>query len=225
MNKKKVLLSVLAIVLICVISVTGTLAYLTLNTAAVTNTFVAAGGGQLIDETNGGKFVLDESLAVKKMETVNGEPVFLGQYELNTTAARVTSNSYDVLPGAVLPKDPAVTITQKTSVPAYLYVEIVDGTTGGIFSWTIADNWTKLDGVTGKNGGTVYVYNTVLTNTSCPTGSIPVLKDNKVTVANADDLQLGDAGKTISFYGYLAQATIGDVSTASGVYQAAFPTT
>ena len=51
MNKKRTLLTVVALILVCVLSVMGTLAYLEAKTTTVTNTFVAAGGpGPFIDD-------------------------------------------------------------------------------------------------------------------------------------------------------------------------------
>lgn len=212
MTKKKVILSICALVLVCVISISGTLAYLKVTTQApVVNTFVAAGGGSLLEAT--GSFVLDESKANKAGNV----------YTLNT-AERVTENSYEVLPGSSVPKDPTITVKGKNDVAAYLYVEIVDGTSN--INWSIADGWTRLDGVTGKYGGAVYVYKDTLANPTDVAGgatyTITVLKDDKVTIGNVENLELGD-GKTMTFYAYLAQAVIdGAVADAKTVYNTAF---
>ena len=48
--KKKLLLAALALVLVIAMTVAGTLAFLKEESASVTNTFIAAGGGQLIDD-------------------------------------------------------------------------------------------------------------------------------------------------------------------------------
>lgn len=213
MTKKKVILSICALVLVCVISISGTLAYLKVTTQApVVNTFVAAGGGSLLEAT--GSFVLDESKA-NKVGNV---------YELDTTD-RVTGNSYEVLPGTTVKKDPQIRVTGKNDVAAYLYVEIVDNT-GANLTWSIADGWTRLDSVTGKNGGAVYAYNTTLANPEGTEGgatyTMKVLKDDKVTIGNVEELGLGD-GKTMTFYAYLAQAVIdGAVADAKTVYNTAF---
>ena len=62
MSKKKTLLTILAVMLVCCIAVVGTLAFLTETTdKAVVNTFTAAGGGKLIDEL----YVLCRRLAHK----------------------------------------------------------------------------------------------------------------------------------------------------------------
>ena len=48
-KRKKNLIVIMALVLVCAVSVVGTLAYLTQKADPVTNTFVAAGGGVIID--------------------------------------------------------------------------------------------------------------------------------------------------------------------------------
>lgn len=216
MSKKKTILSILAIILICVISVTGTLAILKATTkeTPVVNTFVAAGGGSLFTDASGA-LVLDESQAVKGEDST---------YTLDTSK-RVTTNSYEILPGTTVPKDPTVQVTGKNAIPAYLFVEIVDATNANL-TWTAADGWSEVSGVTAPHGGSIYVWNTTLADTANTEGgatySISVLKDNKITVADVEDLALGEEGQTITFYAYLAQAVIGDsVAEAATVFNTA----
>lgn len=91
---KKKLLIALAIVLVIAMSVTGTLAYLTANTGAVTNTFTV---GKVFDE--------EDSDTHKNFELlehgITGKP---GEYTL--TAEEVSGNEYTVMPGVNIPKDP-----------------------------------------------------------------------------------------------------------------------
>lgn len=217
MSKKKTLLTILAVVLVCCIAVTGTLAYLTekVNTPVV-NTFTAAGDGKLIkdddkDDTNGKEgFFLKESEVEQKAngsydyKLVNGEKV------------EVDKNSYKVLPGTNLPKDPYIRIVGKTEVPAYLYVEVVDGLANSGLSYTMATCWTKLTGVTGNNGGQIYVYNNgeLVTDETIALSQISLLAGNQITVG--DDVKItGTNGIQLSFYSYLAQASAGtDATTA-----------
>jgi len=199
MKIKKMLLLVVAMVLVCAISVTGTLAYLTAQTSAVTNTFVSASG---LVET----LTLDESKAVLDDAT--------GRYNL-VTANRVQGNSYTVLPDTVLDKDPTIHITGRTNTPAFLYVEIVDNT-GGDIEWEEADCWDELAGANGQNGGVVYKYTGTIAD-----GNIGILKDDKVTVAKAPNL--GSSGKTLEFYAYMAQASIDSGSDPATIYNACFP--
>lgn len=81
-----------------------------------------------------------------------------GSYVLDATATE-TTNEYILIPGLDIPKDPHVVITNKTSIEAYLYVEVVDKTDNGAIVWSMADHWLLLDGLQGKKDkGAVYVY-------------------------------------------------------------------
>ena len=135
MSKKKTLLTILAVMLVCCIAVTGTLAVLFAKTSEpVVNTFTAAGDGKLFT----GEFTLKEHIAEQQKN---------GSYTLTkeTTNNTVTGNHYDVLPRTDLPKDPFITITGKTNAPAYLYVEVVDGLPAGMH-YNMASCWTRLEG-------------------------------------------------------------------------------
>lgn len=221
MTKKKVILSICALVLVCVISVSGTLAYLSLTTEdePVVNTFIAAGGGKLI--VDGGKFTLTESEA---------RPTYTnsGVYELYKDV-QVKANEYKVLPDTIVPKDPSVTIKGKTSVPAYLYVEIVDNT-NGVIGWDVTEDWTLLSDVTGNKGGKVYVWNrgklaATGDDSSRDYDPIYILKGDAVTINNNVDT-LGTLGSPLTFYAYLAQTQIGsEESPADTVYTTVFQTT
>lgn len=79
MTMKKIVAIVLAMVLVAVAAVGATMAYLT-DTKSVTNTFTMGDVKITLDETD-----------VK-----------------NPTGGRVTSNAYDIYPGAVVTKDPIV---------------------------------------------------------------------------------------------------------------------
>lgn len=202
MSKKKTLLTILAVMLVCCIAVVGTLAFLTEETdEAVVNTFTAAGGGKLIEDD--GSFDLKEHEAVRQDD---------GSYELNTT--EVQANDYSVVPSTDLPKDPFVRILKKTEVPAYLYVEVVDGLANSGLSYTMADCWAKLDGVTGKNSGAVYVYcdattkAPVIVTNETDLSSIAVLSGNIVKVDDSISIT-AENGIQLKFYGYLAQASAG----------------
>lgn len=211
MNKKKILLGVLAMALVCTLSVAGTLAYLTTRTTQdVTNTFMAAGGGKLVD----GTFKVEEHKAVKQAD---GRYLLKDGVQLGETES-VTENTYEVLPGVDLPKDPYITITDKTTAEAYLYVEVKDET-GEVLEWEIDDtNWQELTSVTGKNGGQIYVYasngTATILNGEPEDYTVNILKDKQVTVSNVDgELNMGNA--SLSFYGYMAQASAGEGAAAA----------
>lgn len=204
MTKRKTIYTILAVVLVCCIAVAGTLAYLTAQTTEVKNTFTST--------PTLGKIDLKEHEA-----TANDKGVYtLGK-------AEVTSNSYKVLPGVDLPKDPFITISEKSDVASYLYVEVVDklGENSGL-SYALTDDWTKLEGLTGVNGGAVYVYkdSMLITDKNAPT-TVSILKGNVVTVGQ--DVNVGEDGVDITFYGYMAQASAG--ADAAAAYTACFNNT
>lgn len=220
MTKKKTLLVVLSVVMVCAVSIMGTLAYLTKTTPAVSNTFVAAGGGEIItppetpdgddDPINQSGFFLYEHKATKQAD---------GTYKLatgTTGGALVQSNSYDVLPGNNIPKDPFLKLSGLNSgVQVYMYVEVVD-TLGASLTYEMDTAWTKLADVTGKNGGTVYVYNN--TALSADVANAPVLKNNTLTVAGTGASTAYAGG--LNFYGYLCQST--GFASASAAFTACF---
>ena len=209
MSKKKTLLTILAVMLVCCIAVTGTLAVLFAKTSEpVVNTFTAT--SQLVN----GDFTLKEHIAEQQKN---------GSYTLTTetTNDTVTGNHYDVLPKTDLPKDPYITITEKTNAPAYLYVEVVGELPTGMH-YDMADCWTKLEGVTGNNGGVIYVYNngTPIDDESTGLENIAIIAGNTIKVDDVPGLTEGQE-VSLSFYAYLGQASVG---TAAEAYTACFGT-
>lgn len=209
MSKKKTLLTILAVMLVCCIAVTGTLAVLFAKTSEpVVNTFTAT--SQLVT----GEFTLKEHIAEQQKN---------GSYTLTkeTTNNTVTGNHYDVLPRTDLPKDPYITITEKTNAPAYLYVEVVGELPTGMH-YNMASCWNKLEGVTGNNGGVIYVYNngTPIDDKSTGLDNIAIIADNTITVDDVPGLAEGQEVE-LSFYAYLGQASVG---TAAQAYTACFGT-
>ena len=220
MRKKNLSLALLAMVLVCAISVTGTMAYLTKTTGEVKNTFIAAGGGDLIGEN--GAFTLQEVKVVKDEQ---------GAYTLSKEADATTeANSYDVIPGVDLAKRPFITITDKTSAPAYLYVKVVGtnalSATG--LTFTMETGWVELTDLADKeNDIKIYVYGskdgetakgTVISSTdSAKDFTYDIIANDEIVVEdNATKVKdLTTTGKTLSFYAYLAQATVTDGDLAS----------
>lgn len=130
----------------------------------------------------------------------------------------VNTNQYVLLPGHDIPKDPYIEITGKTSIPAYLFVEVIDGTADTL-TYTMEDHWVELSNIKGKNGGTVYVYGNAdtplaITNTSPEVYSI--LKDNKVTVSQ--ELRHGGAPGRLDFYACLGETAFSE--NPNGIEQA-----
>ena len=127
-----------------------------------------------------------------------------GSYTLNTSADKVTENTYTVMPGVDIPKDPKITIENKTSVPSYLYIEVIKSADfPSTVKYSLTSDWSLLSGVTGKEGGDVYVY-----QGSAFSSPIGILAGDKIIVS---DQYAGDAF-SLNFHGYLLQKTGSDTA-------------
>ncbi len=187
---KKKLLIALAIVLVIAMSVTGTLAYLTADTGAVTNTFTV---GNIFDEEDRDTHKNFELLE----HGITGKP---GEYTL--TAEEVSENEYTVMPGVNIPKDPFIRVNSPVGVDVYLFVEVVDGTGEQLTVTVDSAKWTKLAGVTGTHGGDVYTLASGRLTAGSTLDATNILADDEIVVANATIVAPGQ----VTFYGYLIQA-------------------
>ena len=131
-----------------------------------------------------------------------------GSYVLNA-GVTVTENDYELIPGLDIHKDPYVRIVNKTSIEAYLYLEVVDATNNSAIEWELEGHWLLLDGVTGKkNNGAVYVYAadgvtpTPLTRQEGEL-KISVLKDNMVYVKQK--LLMAETNDALTFYAAMGE--------------------
>lgn len=232
MNKKKFLLAILALMLVCSLSVAGTLAYLTASqngAQTVVNTFVAAGGGELISGTT------TESAPVEGLQ----DGFFLvetaveytnGAYAFVNAGNKVITNTYDkVVPNMTIPKDPELTVDVADGADVYIFVKIID-TTAGNLTYTRDTVWKE---VTGLPEG-VYVYNNeiVTGGTGVELDDIAVLANEQVVAINAGSenkqftdvdsqtagLQLGE----LKFEAYVCQA--GGFADAVVAYNTCFGT-
>ena len=142
MKKKNVLMMAMSLVLVAVIAVGGTLAYLSDTTELVQNTFVGSAGIEMsLDEAKVG----DDGQALEPEE-------------------RVTANNYtNILPNTDYDKDPTVHITTVPYGGIDVYVKITgvdvdsDAYTANV---TLNANLQKVDGSQGVDG--LYKYNTVV---------------------------------------------------------------
>lgn len=89
-----------------------------------------------------------------------------------------------------------LSVEGKTEIPACLYVEV----TGALDETALTDAWRRLEGVSGKHGGAVYAYRTVLDGTE-PELELPLLR-SPLTASPADS-----QAEPLSFCGYLLQIT------------------
>lgn len=230
MNKRRILLTALALILVCALSIMGTVAYLEAQTNTVTNTFVAAGGaGPFVDKDDDG----DAKFELLEYEV---EQSASGKYTKQTTTTNTGIAYAKVMPGTVIPKQAFVklsrtgTVTENgvtttyTPAPAYLYIEVINGMSDD-YEWSVdSANWTELSNVTGPNNGKVYVYSTqgvanILTTVAADT-KIDILTDDKITVA--DVTALSELSCTLTFNAYLAQASTGESDAPADVFNACF---
>lgn len=75
-----------------------------------------------------------------------------GRYTLNQ-GEKVLTNSYKVMPGVNIPKDPAITVTDKTGIPSYLFVEVAETNIPDSVTYSLCEHWKKID-----NAANIYVY-------------------------------------------------------------------
>ena len=156
---------------------------------------------------------LADKIEVKEHEATRGTD---GTYTLGT--AEVETNSYMLMPGVDIPKDPFVRVTGYTGMPAYLFVKI-DNTLPGTVTFTPASGWIELDATSCPG-----VYYRELGKNSVPAQGaleIPVLSaDNSGnTLTVSDRLARPGQAYTLSFTAYIAQKVTGQ--TAAAAYQTA----
>ena len=136
-----------------------------------------------------------------------------GSYILTETI--VAENQYIVMPGVDILKDPTITIENKSSVPAYLYVEIVDNSPGTA-TYALTDDWEKIT-VTDDTRN-VYVYRPAFSETSPQ--NIQILKDNKIIISEKYDPM--SAPFSLQFHAYMVQKE-GSLN-ATELFNSNFPT-
>lgn len=145
-----------------------------------------------------------------------------GSYELKTGENPVSSNSYELMPGVSVDKDPYVLVTGKSDIPAYLYIEMNDATgqTQGTFHFTVdVQNWMKLDDANGRENRVVYVYAPggtprKMTSADMTNGKIEIgiLDGDKVNVTEKLDRSRSYDSCIVEFYAVMIQAATDDYS-------------
>lgn len=193
--KKKTLTIAIALVLVVALAVGATWAYLTAQSGPVTNTFTA------------GKAVASDNLKLYESKAVQGTD---GTYTLG--ADKVNGNTYTVMPGVNLPKDPTVEV-MKADGPYYLFVEVTKGdqvgnndTTKALSYKVDGTNWTLLE----INGKEVYAYTNggaAAAIMSAPV-TAKVLAGDTITVSGEEALTsaLTAASANLTFKAYACQA-------------------
>jgi len=181
--KQKLLVAALALTLVLCIAMGVTLAWLTAKTDTIVNTFVIGNIGLRLTETG-----------------ASGADGLLG-------------NTYNIAPGAELPKDPQLTVSAN-SEKCYVFFKVVnanntfvkDEETLDIIEYGIADGWTALAG----NDGVYYR----VVDTSGTDQTFSLFTGDKVTVNNkldTEDIETDNEGNavspTITITGYAIQFT------------------
>lgn len=147
-----------------------------------------------------GSITAEESKAVRQSD---------GSYTLNP-ANKVKANSYDLLPGLDIPKDPTVSVDKESTIPVYVFLEVTDTIASqdeDVITFTVDPVWKAVAGVTGIHGGRVYVY--------APGGSPAVVTDDVAsinvlagkTVTVSQKLKEVTAAVNIRFYAEMRQVT------------------
>lgn len=223
--KKKTLTVAIALVLVVALAVGATYAYLTAQTPAVKNTFVA--GGAVADKD----LKLFEHVANKNAD---------GSYTLDP-AKETTGNAYTVMPGVNLPKDPTVTV-KAASGEYYLFVEVTKGSGFAPVTVGEGDNakgtplsygvdtakWQRL-ALTGNDANReVYVYCVTGGSAiqSAPVSNVKVLANDTITVSADNDIVAtltSDAASALTFNAYACQAA--GFADAAAAFTACFGST
>lgn len=130
--------------------------------------------------------------------------------DINITLAETTGNSYKIIPGVDIAKDPKVTV-KANSEDCWLFVKVEEAGTfvDGKVTYSIADGWTALTGQTD-------VYYREVSAATTDT-EYYLLEGNKVTVSDTltkEDIQ-NITNPTLTFTAYAVQKDgIADAATA-----------
>lgn len=128
-----------------------------------------------------------------------------GEYTL-AAGDPVLENTYTLLPGMDIPKDPRVTVTNKTPIEAYLFVKVTNNSNDAITWEEDSAHWLPVTGANIASNETLLVYKDILTDKNCPADPIPVLAGGQVIVSqHLPELDTADPD-TLSFHAYLYEA-------------------
>ena len=156
--------------------------------------------GQLTVHADIGTISVQEHVALRQAD---------GSYILGEALAD-KGNTYTLIPGLDVPKDPQVVIEKDSTLTVYVYLEVVDGNPSGSgITYSLESHWTQLKGVTGKNHGKVYYYKVT---EAC---TLNILQDKMIYVSQKLDKNMGNW--KLTFYASMKQA-VGE-KTAAEVYQ------
>lgn len=199
-------------------------------------------------ETREGTVTIKANLGkIELLEHEAVDPEVDGEYILDMTQ-EVTNNTYKLLPGLDIPKDPFVRITNKSPIEAYVFVKMVtnivtdkkDAKPGDTLdsdfsddhniSYSLTDNWILISSSTDettKVTTAVYVYKTVVDETfgtnGDGNGTIPILVGDIIEVSQK--LNAPKDGVYMNFSACMYEVasgdsvyTVGTVEHAKSVY-------
>ena len=192
-NHRRALIAAAAVIVVLILGVApATYSYLTASSKTVVNTFA---GGAI-------SLTLDEAKVDTDGVLIEGEP-------------RVQENTYKVVPGAELYKDPTVTVLEGSEV-CYVYLYVENPLDENYFTLDYSSDWIEV-AVAGTK--TLYVYKTTVDASDGDVALTPIF----TTVTVSDELtsdQIEAMGEVqIEVQAYAVQAA--DVDTATGILMAA----
>lgn len=156
----KKMIAALSVILVLLVGVAGTLAYLQVKTGSVQNTFAPSN--------------IDLTLA-----------------ETATEGDSTTANTYKMIPGVKIDKDPKVTV--KADIDCYVFVEVTETENFDTYmTYAIASGWqlfnptdgTVADGIDTAALDNYVLFREVTAEAAKDGKEFYVLADNKVTVPN-----------------------------------------
>ena len=142
-----------------------------------------------------------------------------GSYKLDSSAITEEGQTYMLMPGVDIYKDPTVRVTGYTGVPAYLFVKITeDLNSSGYATCNFANGWYALTGING-------VWYKELTSADVP-GEDETYKDYPLLAANNNGYQITvsetlprESEFTVTIKAYIGQKTV-DYDTPEEVFEA-----
>lgn len=154
---RRALLTLCLMLAVAVVSIGGTIAWLTAKTSTITNTFTV------------GDINID---LYEHTRDANGD--------LTTTVTHDGISDYKIIPGTDLHKDPTA-VVKANSEKCYLFVKVeAAGWNNSKIAYSIADGWTELTSANTATGTKVY-YRVV--NAATADQPFGILNGNKVTVS------------------------------------------
>lgn len=121
----------------------------------------------------------------------------------------VLGNTYEILPGLDIPKDPFVKIEKTDNISVYVYVKIHDSIDNDLIEYSINNQWKY---IAEDSGDKVYVYTNGTDEAFAVTESIDkieILENNKVVINQEVRYGTKTDNLGLIFYAYMYQTASG----------------